>query len=241
MSGQAAETRRHQEDGERLKATSARHIHSNSRARTQQWKAGACEALKQAQATNNKHRPGSNGNGTVDTVRAIVGADWYGLDMLQSFCPELKGKWGIAPLPKWSEAKGKTYDSATFAGQGLMIYKGSKQVDKSWEFMKWVMTDKEANVARFTERNSFPAYRPVWSDARLLAQSEYFSNEPLGLTVLQVSKELPPINMNAKRGMAVFLMREKYFASVMMGYQTATEALTELKAALDNPQGQGPQ
>jgi hypothetical protein len=75
MSGQAAETRRHQEDGERLKATSARHIHSNSRARTQQWKAGACEALKQAQATKNKHRPGSNGNGTVDTVRAIVGAD----------------------------------------------------------------------------------------------------------------------------------------------------------------------
>jgi arabinosaccharide transport system substrate-binding protein len=181
-----------------------------------------------------------SGDVANNEILAIVGADWYGLDMLQSFCPELKGKWGIAPLPKWAKAKGKSYDSATFAGQGLMIYKGSKQVDKSWEFMKWVMTDKEANVARFTDRNSFPAYKPVWSDPRLLAQSEYFSNEPLGLTVLQVSQELPAISMNAKRGMAVFLMREKYFASVMMGHQTATEALTELKAALDNPQGQGP-
>ena len=177
-----------------------------------------------------------SGDVANNEVIAIIGADWYGLDMLQSFCPELKGKWGVAPLPKWDNAKGKTYDSATFAGQGLMIYKGSQQVDKSWEFMKWVMTDKEANVSRFVDRNSFPAYKPVWTDARLIAQSEYFSNESLGLTVLQVSQDLPGISMNAKRGMAVFLMREKYFASVVMGHQTAREALTELKAALDNPQ-----
>ncbi|WDE98508.1 extracellular solute-binding protein [Lentisphaera profundi] len=184
-------------------------------------------------------------------VLAIIGADWYGLDMIQSFCPSLEGKWGIATLPKWTDKKTKkSFKSATFAGQGLMIYKGSKNVDKSWGFMEWVMTDKEANVARFVNRNSFPAYKPAWSDARLLATNQYFANESLGATILSVSEELPMINMNAKRGMAVFLMREKYFASIMMGYQKPAEALKELKKMLDNggsmgggegPDDKGPQ
>ncbi|MDD7985505.1 extracellular solute-binding protein [Lentisphaera marina] len=173
-------------------------------------------------------------------VLAIIGADWYGLDMIQSFCPSLEGKWGIATLPAWTDKKTKkAYKSATFAGQGLMIYKGSKNVDKSWGFMEWVMTDKEANVARFVNRNSFPAYKPAWTDARLLATNSYFANESLGATILSVSSELPKINMNAKRGMAVFLMREKYFASVLMGYQTAEEALKELKGALDSGASMG--
>ena len=164
--------------------------------------------------------PVFSGDVENNEVLAVVGADWYGLDMIQSFCPALEGKWGVTPLPQWDDKKTKkSYASATFAGQGLMIYKGSKQIDRSWKFMNWVMTNNEANVARFVNRNSFPAWKPAWSDARLLATNQYFSNESLGATILSVSNELPKINMNAKRGMAVFLMREKYFASIMMGYQ----------------------
>ncbi|GIT05304.1 MAG: hypothetical protein CM1200mP29_07150 [Verrucomicrobiota bacterium] len=40
-------------------------------------------------------------------VLTVVGADWYGLDMLQQFTPDLKGKWGAMPLPAWKLPDGR--------------------------------------------------------------------------------------------------------------------------------------
>ena len=55
-------------------------------------------------------------------VLTVVGADWYGLDMLQQFTPDLKGKWGAMPLPAWKLPDGRlSRRTSTFAGQGLMI------------------------------------------------------------------------------------------------------------------------
>lgn len=170
-----------------------------------------------------------------DEVICLMGADWYGLDMLQTNAPDMAGQWAIMPLPTWeSDNDQKTFATATFAGQGLTIYKGSKAIDTSWAFIKWVMTDLEANVARYQQGNSFPAYKPAWTDPRLLASSPYFSGESMGNTLLAVTETLPPIAMNAKRGQAVFMFSEQYFASVVYGDASPRKALAELKSILDN-------
>ncbi|HAR65947.1 MAG TPA: hypothetical protein DCR55_07020 [Lentisphaeria bacterium] len=168
-------------------------------------------------------------------VLCLMGADWYGLDMLQVNAPDMAGKWGIMPLPTWADDPDHktTFPTATFAGQGLMIYSGSKAIDPSWNFIKWVMTDLEANVARYAQGNSFPAYKPAWTDPRILASSDYFSGDSMGKTLLDVSKRLPAIAMNAKRGQAVFMLREQVFSSVIYGGTSPQEALAELKAILD--------
>ena len=55
-------------------------------------------------------------------VLTVVGADWYGLDMLQQFTPDLKGKWGAMPLPAWKMPDGQS--CARYAGVGsLALYR----------------------------------------------------------------------------------------------------------------------
>ncbi|MEM9159519.1 MAG: extracellular solute-binding protein [Verrucomicrobiota bacterium] len=169
-------------------------------------------------------------------IMAIMGADWYGLDMIQQFSSHMAGQWGIMPLPIWEgdEAARRT---STFAGQGLVIYKGSKQVDRSWEFMKWVMTDREANARRFLRGNSFPAYKPSFEDPRLMEASAFFGGDSMGRLLTNLAYEVPEVAMNAKRPMAVFMMREGMLNGALMGEQTAEEALQALKGALENAGG----
>ena len=71
-------------------------------------------------------------SGDLETgeVLCVPGADWYGLDLFQQFAPDMKGKWGMLPLPTWKDEQGKLGPrTATFAGQGLMICQGSPKQD----------------------------------------------------------------------------------------------------------------
>ena len=90
----------------------------------------------------------------------VVGADWYGLDMLQQFTPDLKGKWGAMPLPAWKLPNGKlSRRTSTFAGQGLMINKGSKQPDAAWKFIEFVIPTRNPTRAVFSTGTVSPPTR----------------------------------------------------------------------------------
>ena len=128
-------------------------------------------------------------------VFCILGADWYGLDMIQQFCSHLSGEWGILPLPVWDEDKVKR-PTSTFSGQGLLIPAKSKKQDAAWKFMKFVITDKEANVQRFLQGNSYPAYRPAWTDPRLIKPESYFSPVSMGVLVQSMADWIPPVVMH---------------------------------------------
>jgi arabinosaccharide transport system substrate-binding protein len=171
-------------------------------------------------------------------VFCVIGADWYGLDMIQQFAEGQEGEWRAAPLPIWPDSKEKRRTSV-FAGQGLMIYEGSKRVDDSWKFMSWVMQDKEANAQRFLMGNSFPAWKPAWKDKRVLGEHEFFGGQRLGKLFAELGGEIPVAHKSPRRPQAVFMLRESVFASVLYGDKTALEALTELKGALSAPPGAG--
>lgn len=169
-------------------------------------------------------------------VLCVIGADWYGLDMIQQFTPELKGKWGVMPLPAWKTESGAlSRRTSTFAGQGLMIYKDSQEIEAAWKFIRFVMTDLEANVQRFTQGNSFPAYQPAWKDPRLLKDIEFFNNQPLGRILADLAPEVPEVAMTARRPQAVFLFQERFFSSLMYGQNSAEETVSALQAILDKP------
>jgi lactose/L-arabinose transport system substrate-binding protein len=164
-------------------------------------------------------------------VMCVLGADWYGLDMIQQFCSHLSGEWGILPLPVWDEDKVKR-PTSTFSGQGLLIPSKSKNQDAAWKFMEFVITDKEANVQRFLQGNSYPAYRPAWTDPRLIKPESYFSPVSMGVLVQSMADWIPPVVMHPKRPQAVFMIRENIFASVMYGQLKPEEAVAQLKKAL---------
>jgi len=175
-------------------------------------------------------------SGDLETgeVLCVPGADWYGLDLFQQFAPGMKGLWGMMPLPTWRNEKGELGPrTATFAGQGLMICKGSKKRDESWDFIEFVMKNKEANAERFLQGNSFPAYQPSWKDERLLAKHEYF-DQSIGELLIQLAKEIPPVVVDPRRPQAIFLMQENYFGSVMFGALSPKDAIKQYRDAMKN-------
>ncbi len=172
-------------------------------------------------------------NGDIENgeVLSVIGADWYGLDMIQQFCSHLSGKWGILPLPTWDDDKEQRATS-TFSGQGLLIPSNSPHQNQAWKFMKFVMTNKEANVQRFVQGNSYPAYRPAWSDPKLIQPESYFAPVSMGMLVQVLADSVPPVVMHPKRPQAVFMIRENIFSAVMYGQIKPQEAITQLKQAL---------
>jgi arabinosaccharide transport system substrate-binding protein len=167
-----------------------------------------------------------------EEVFSVIGADWYGLDMIQQFASDQEGLWRAMPLPAWKE-RPKVRTSA-FAGQGLMIYKDSKRIDQSWKFIEFVISDREANVQRFVQGNSFPAYKPSWTDPRMKEKSEFFGGQSIGKLLLSVADDVPAVNNNGKRAQAVFMLRERFFAEVMYG-EDARKSLTALKKMIESP------
>jgi arabinosaccharide transport system substrate-binding protein len=175
-------------------------------------------------------------SGDLETgeVLCVPGADWYGLDLFQQFAPDMKGMWGMLPLPTWRDKDGKLGPrTATFAGQGLMICEGSEKKEASWSFIEFVMKNKEANAERFLQGNSFPAYRPAWKDKRLLAKHEYFE-QSMGDLLIDLADEIPPVVVDPRRPQAIFLMQENYFGSIMFGALSAKEALDQYVDAMKN-------
>jgi ABC-type glycerol-3-phosphate transport system substrate-binding protein len=167
-------------------------------------------------------------------VLCVPGADWYGLDMIQQFCPHMKGEWGFMPLPAWEEDSKRGPRTSTFAGQGTLIYKGSKQVDQAWDFIKFVASDKDATAQLFLKGNSFPAYLPSYKDSRILQSHEYFTGEPtMGKLLVDLSKEIPKVVPHPKRPEAVFTIRENTFSNVMFEIVTPKKALEDLKAQIE--------
>ncbi len=173
-------------------------------------------------------------------IVAVMGADWYGLDMIQQFSSDLEGEWGMMPLPVWTDDEGNpnSVRTSTFAGQGLVIYKGSQEIDASWDFMKFVMTNKEANAQRFLQGNSFPAYKPAFEDIRLLQPQPFFGYDSMGQILVDLAPEIPRVMMNPRRPMAVFMIREGMLSSIMYGEGDARTALERFKEQLES--GGGP-
>jgi ABC-type glycerol-3-phosphate transport system substrate-binding protein len=175
-----------------------------------------------------------SGDVANEEVVCVIGGEWYGLDMIQQFSADLKGKWAMAPLPAWKTGPNK-YGRRTsaFAGQGLMIYQGCADVEGAWKFIEFVLTDLEANVKRFTGGNSFPAYQPAWKDARFKEQNEFFNYESVGQLLMDLAPDVPPVVMSPKRPKAVFLMQENFFGQVMAGVMTPEQCIAKMKEILD--------
>ena len=178
-------------------------------------------------------------SGDLETgeVLCVAGADWYGLDLFQQFAPGMEGMWGMMPLPTWEKADGTLGPrTATFAGQGLMICKSTKNKDSAWEFLEFVMKDKEANAERFLQGNSFPAYMPSWKNKDLLGEHPYFK-QSMGELLVELADEIPPVVVDPRRPQAIFLMQENYFGSVMFGALSPQEAISQYREAMKQPWG----
>jgi ABC-type glycerol-3-phosphate transport system substrate-binding protein len=174
-----------------------------------------------------------SGDVTSGEIMGIIGADWYGLDMIQHMAPTQSGQWRAMPLPVWTDAdsRGRSATSS-FAGEGLLVYKGSKRVDESWGFIRFVMENVEANVQRYLQGNSLTAYQPAWTDPRLHRGEPYFGGQSVAELLIKLAPQLPTVYASPHKAELVNLWREKYWTAVMRGAIPPRAALSEMQAAL---------
>lgn len=175
-----------------------------------------------------------------NSILSVIGADWYGLDMLQSFDTKHKGKWKAMPLPVWTDAKSKgRNNTSSFSGQGLVVFKKSKQADRAWKFIEWVMTDIDANVARYKQGNCFTPYKPAWTDLRFNEPDEYFGGQALAGLLMELAPRVPTVIQSPHRAAFVNLFREKYWSSLTLSSTPAKdvyhELMTDLRKAAKQP------
>jgi ABC-type glycerol-3-phosphate transport system substrate-binding protein len=137
------------------------------------------------------------------------------------------------PLPLWTDrlSRGKAATSS-FAGEGLLVYKGSARVDDAWGFIRFVMESPEANVQRYLQGNCLTAYQPAWSDARLHRPEPYFGGQSVAGLLMKLAPQTPTVYASPMKAQLVNLWREKYWAAVIRGGMTPRAALAEMQAAL---------
>lgn len=167
-------------------------------------------------------------------VMAIMGPDWYGLDILQNMDPQRMGKWRAMPLPVWTDEKSKgRRNTSSFSGQGLVIFKKTRQADAAWKFVEWVMSDVDANAERYLQGNAFTPFKPAWTDLRYARPEPYFGNQILTELLMDLAPKAPPAAQSPAHALIVNFLREQYYNSTMNDEtQTPAKAFSEIKETL---------
>lgn len=109
-------------------------------------------------------------------VATVIGAAWTAGTFLANY-PDLRGKWGIAPLPTWDGRPA----TGMYGGTSYIVPKGSKQTRAAAEFIRWVTTEPEAVRARLSSlkapSSALPANPAMRMEAAKLFDASYFEGQ----------------------------------------------------------------
>jgi arabinooligosaccharide transport system substrate-binding protein len=116
-------------------------------------------------------------------VAAIWGASWM-LSLLEGFIPDQKGKWAAQPLP--TAAPDAPWDTSTVGGNALVITNQSKNIDVSWDFIRWLVLEKPLPDTVYAVPNN----KARWNDAVFQKPNDYLSGQVIGQLWLQQTQTL---------------------------------------------------
>ena len=120
-------------------------------------------------------------------------ADYTAYNQLTVFAPEIKGQWGVLPVPGTKREDGTVDHTAAGTVTGCVMLAQTEKEDAAWAFMQWwtsadIQTayGKELEsvvgaAARYNSANRLTMERVQWSadmQRSLLAQSRYVKAVP---------------------------------------------------------------
>ena len=112
---------------------------------------------------------------------------------LKAAAPEIKGLWGIAPIPGTVQADGSISHASAGGGTGCSILKNSKNPEYAWEFIKWwTSADTQLNYSNNIESILGPTGRVSVSNIEAFKSLDW-EDEDLEelLTAWKQVKEVP--------------------------------------------------
>jgi len=123
-------------------------------------------------------------------VASHVSASWWGHYFLQTFAPELKGKWRVQALPVWEKGGCRT---ATWGGTGFAITLQSKYPEFVWQFLKYGWVSTQAHVRKFQITGDSAALIGFLKNSvpRELVDP-YYGDQKIGRLWCELGLEIPP-------------------------------------------------
>lgn len=123
------------------------------------------------------------------TVAGVIGADWYGGNVLRPALEDMSGKWRLAPLPLWPKGGHK---SSTWGGTGTAITKQSEHADLCFDLLHFAQMTVEGQVLRFKIQAWYPTMYEAMEDPRVSdVADEYFGGQKIGAIFATVADDMP--------------------------------------------------
>ncbi|MGY0691466.1 ABC transporter substrate-binding protein [Virgibacillus sp. FSP13] len=125
-------------------------------------------------------------NGTVATIPNSV---WYSGTMMDQ-APELSGKWGTFPLPKFEEAGGRAANSG---GSSFTIPKGSDNKSAAYLFGEFISTNTENQINALGNQGLFPSLTKAYDSSKFSEGVDYFGGDKFHKKFADIAVEIPEV------------------------------------------------
>ncbi len=111
-----------------------------------------------------------------------------------NYMPDIKGKVFIRPMPIMNEGDAR---SAGIGGTGTAVTLQSKNIDLAVDLLAYLKLTPEANIRIWQHANFDPPRWDVWDNPELQKPDEYFGDEIIFNTLLDVKDNIPSPNYSA--------------------------------------------
>ena len=122
-------------------------------------------------------------NGKVAT--SVTGVWWGGT--LKDQAPELSGKWGVIPMPAFTEGGAR---AANLGGSTLAITTQSKNSELAWSFVKNALGTVENQMLMYKKCDLFPSYLPVYKAEGFAVPDKYFGDEKVAAVFADIVPQI---------------------------------------------------
>lgn len=189
----------------------------------------AFETAKRARAAGIDAKIGAWSNEWTEgfkrgTVASEMMGAWLAGHLKNWIAPDTKGLWRSAALPGGV--------NASWGGSFYAIPKGAKNKELAWEFVKFMSTNKEVQLAAFRELDAFPALVDATNDPFVDAKVEFLGNEPARKQWKATAQKIPAITVDRLDPVAAEVITAE-FDKVLEQGKDVKQALADAKKAIE--------
>jgi multiple sugar transport system substrate-binding protein len=158
------------------------------------------------------------------TVASEMMGAWLAGHLKNWIAPETRGLWRSAGLPGGVDA--------SWGGSFYAIPKGAKNKELAWEFVKFMTTNREVQIAAFRELDAFPALIEATNDPFVDRPVEFLGNEPARKQWKATAQKIPAVAVDRLDPVAAEVITAEFDKVIEQGKDVKL-ALADARKAIE--------
>lgn len=158
------------------------------------------------------------------TVASEMMGSWLAGHLKNWIAPQTKGQWRSASLPGGVQA--------SWGGSFYAIPKAAKQKDLAWEFVKFMSTNEEVQLAAFRDLDAFPALIEATNDPFVDKPVEFLGNQVARKAWKATALQIPAVTVDRLDPVAAEVVAAEFDKVIEQG-KDVKQALADARKAID--------